>query len=649
MTTEEINIKATFTDEISARIQGALDTFVEFGASQDQVATAFERINKSSKIGMRGIAQTSNALRKLVDETEDADLAMRGLEKSFEVAEAAGIKLEDAAADVGRALKGQTDILQKFDERAKAAAKAIDGITDPALRAKAIMRELNAATLRQNSLLAKLSNQFKFAAAVAPNLTRSLKAIALGFTGVTAAVSAFTVKSVKAYVDGSAAMKKKTDALSKSFKSLQFAFGNIVAEAIGLGDGFNKTKKEFDDLSKLLVKNRVPIAQSLRDIALASVYTAEVITMPIKGIMLFFAAINDVITEVIKTIMIIPELLLKAFAGFAKLQGKIKTKLGFEVTPAELKNIEIASAQMKQLAATRKGIEPFEKTTALTNSFIKAGEVIDKFKDLLKTPVKAFDLEKQVKKKTAGPTKTPVSPTAAELLAFGPSAAELGGTFMQTMQGIKTEEEELAQVIDVVNANLETQATRFASLGEVGNQVESSVDRIGKAVEGSGKILDDFTTKLTSQMVGALDGFVFALAKGGDAMKDFGKGLLMAFGDLTSQIGQALVLLSLGVGKIGTGDFTGALGIGLGLIAFGAALKGFASRTSGAGVTAEGGDGSTARALERFGRRLFERDDPSAGREVVINIDGRQMRGFVLDSVNNAVRARQVPALRRAT
>ncbi len=649
MTTEEINIKATFTDEISAKIQGALDTFVEFGASQDQVATAFERINKSSKVGMRGIAQTSNALRKLVDETEDADLAMRGLEKSFEVAEAAGIKLEDAAADVGRALKGQTDILQKFDERAKAAAKAIDGITDPALRAKAIMRELNAATLRQNGLLAKLSNQFKLATAIEPNLTRSLKAVALGFTGITAAVSAFTVKSVKAYVDGSAAMKKKTDSLSKSFKSLQVAFGNVAAEAIGLGEGFENTKKEVDDLSKLVVKNRVPIAQSLRDIALAAVYAGEAITMPIKGIMLFLAFIDDVITEIIKGISLIPELLLKAFAGFAKLQGKIKTKLGFDVTPAELENIEKATAAMKQLAATRKRIDPFAKSTELTNAFNAGGEVIDKFKDLLKTKVSPFDLEKQVKKKTAGPTKTPIDPTAAELLAFGPSAAELGGTFMQTMQGIKTEEEELAQVIDVVNANLETQSTRFASLGEVGKQVESSVEGIGKAVEGSGKILDDFTTKVASQMVGALDGFVFALAKGGDAMKDFGKGLLMAFGDLTSQIGQALVLLSLGVGKVGTGDFTGALGIGLGLIAFGAALKGFASRTSGGGVTAEGGDGSTARALERFGRRLFERDDPSAGREVVINIDGRQMRGFVLDSVNNAVRARQVPALRRAT
>lgn len=361
MTTEEINIKATFTDEISAKIQGALDTFVEFGASQDQVATAFERINKSSKVGMRGIAQTSNALRKLVDETEDADLAMRGLEKSFEVAEAAGIKLEDAAADVGRALKGQTDILQKFDERAKAAAKAIDGITDPALRAKAIMRELNAATLRQNGLLAKLSNQFKLATAIEPNLTRSLKAVALGFTGITAAVSAFTVKSVKAYVDGSAAMKKKTDSLSKSFKSLQVAFGNVAAEAIGLGEGFENTKKEVDDLSKLVVKNRVPIAQSLRDIALAAVYAGEAITMPIKGIMLFLAFIDDVITEIIKGISLIPELLLKAFAGFAKLQGKIKTKLGFDVTPAELENIEKATAAMKQLAATRKTNRPLRE------------------------------------------------------------------------------------------------------------------------------------------------------------------------------------------------------------------------------------------------------------------------------------------------
>ena len=638
MATEEINIRTTFTDEISTRIQGALDTFVEFGATQDQVADAFERINKTSKTGARGIAQTSNALRKLMDETEDASLAMQGLEKSFEVAKAAGIKLEDAAADVGRALKGQTDILNKFDDQAKAAATAIDGISDPALRARAILLQLNAATRRQNSLVGKLANQFKFAAAVAPNFAKGLKGIAVAFTGAGAAITAFATKSLKTYLDNASKIKKQNEKLSKSLKELEFVFGAIIAQAVGLGDGLGGAQSSVDGLIETLRKNRVPIAQALRDIGLIALEVANAISLPFRGIRLLIAGIEDAVIGTTRALDGFSIFLVSNIKQMLKLIDVAMVAIGkpekfakdIERIEANLERGRARIAEMRgKPGALDKVLEDEEKIKAARKRLTEDIPEIEFFKIGKPTD-------------TAGPKKLDETPTAAEALELAP----VRDADMPSLLRELTTEEGLGARARQRIAEMSTDTKSLTDLMLGGKQ---ATEELGDAIEGTGAIADQFAQESVKMMVGALDGFVFALAKGGDSMKDFGKGLLRAFGDLTSQIGQALILLSLGVSRVGTGDFSGALGIGIALVSFGAALRGFASRTTGGGATVEGADGSTARALERFGRRLFEREDPTAGREVVINIDGRQMRGFVVDSVNNAVRARQVPALRRST
>jgi len=49
-------IEETFSDEVSARIQNALDTMVEFGASTKEVEKATRLLNKTQKDGIRGTA-----------------------------------------------------------------------------------------------------------------------------------------------------------------------------------------------------------------------------------------------------------------------------------------------------------------------------------------------------------------------------------------------------------------------------------------------------------------------------------------------------------------------------------------------------------------------------------------------------------------
>lgn len=135
------------------------------------------------------------------------------------------------------------------------------------------------------------------------------------------------------------------------------------------------------------------------------------------------------------------------------------------------------------------------------------------------------------------------------------------------------------------------------------------------------------------------------LAAGQNVLANFGVFLLKSTGDLLGQMGQAFIMLGAGVSQIQTGLLSpGALiAIGVGMVALSGALKGFAARAEGAGGAGGTAAGGTAAALERFGRRIFERGDADQGREVTINIEGRSMRGYVLDVAADGARRGSVP------
>ena len=110
------------------------------------------------------------------------------------------------------------------------------------------------------------------------------------------------------------------------------------------------------------------------------------------------------------------------------------------------------------------------------------------------------------------------------------------------------------------------------------------------------------------------------------------------------QMGQSFIMLGAGFDSIKTGIMSpGALiAIGVGMVALSGSLKGFAKRSEGSqGGGASGG--GTAAALERFGRQIFSREGTDQGREVTINIEGRSMRGYVLDVAADGARRGSVP------
>ncbi|NBT52081.1 MAG: hypothetical protein EBT12_11115 [Marivivens sp.] len=146
-------IEETFSDEVSARIQNALDTMVEFGASIEDLERATRRLNKTQKDGLRGTAQQANALRTLVDESENAEFAIRNMEKATKIATQTGLKLEDAGRQLGMAFRGDATILRNFDQIARQAADSIEKMNNPALSAgfRAISASFKTASREQTS------------------------------------------------------------------------------------------------------------------------------------------------------------------------------------------------------------------------------------------------------------------------------------------------------------------------------------------------------------------------------------------------------------------------------------------------------------------------------------------------------------------
>ena len=151
-------VAGAVTDEIKARVDGAISTFVEFGASQDQVAKGFALLGSASESGSHGVAQTSKALTALIDETEDADLALKNVSKALDLAAATGMKAEDAARTLGQTLSGKTSKVmtalvgetEDADLALKNVSKAFDLAAATGMKAEDAGRALGSDPVREH-------------------------------------------------------------------------------------------------------------------------------------------------------------------------------------------------------------------------------------------------------------------------------------------------------------------------------------------------------------------------------------------------------------------------------------------------------------------------------------------------------------------
>jgi hypothetical protein len=631
------------TDEITSRVDNAISTMVEFGATGQQVEKGFQLLNKAAKTTGTSVAQASNVLRTLVDETEDADKALANVSKGMALAASTGMKFEDAGRELGKALKGDVAVLNQFDARAKAAAARLEGITDPALRAKLVMQQLNKAMARQNSILAKVSNGFKGFAATQPGITKLFKAFGLSVAGASAALIGFSTKAVGSYLAGSAKMRKATAKGKKTIEDLTFQIGGLITKALGIDKALTSGGKGLDNFKKVFDKNRLALAKGIRAVGQVAFKVGKAITFVVGGLVQGVALAIDLVNGFVKKVQAPVGAMFEFISGLMSDINFLATELGFSA-PFTAKVIGDVLATAKSLRREAEGDVSFALTEAAVEGVKAMDALIDSFEDALglQDKLTKADVSRQAigKKTKAGAAGKKKQADALPLLMAAGDAGLGAGDVIGSLA-----HEEFAGPAEALIPAEARAGDAFAGLsGDIDLAVNSMDLFNSKAVDATG-ILQDLRSGGMDFLSDGISGMAEAFVAGGDAMSAFGRGLIEQLADLSISAGKAFVLLGAGVDAIEAGTLGGgtAVAIGVGLLALGGALKGFASSMGGGGGGGDGGQ--TAAALDRFGRRLFETADTGEGRTVNISIDGRQMRGYVLDTMQDGVSRSQVPAL----
>ena len=623
------SINDTFSNEVRARIQNALDTMVEFGATIDDVEAASKKLNKAQMTGVRGQAQQANVLRTLADESENAEFALANMGRATDIATKAGIKLEDAGRQLGMAFRGDATILKNFDEQAKRAAAAIEKINNPAKRQKLIMEELAAAQRRVGGSLSKLQDSFAAADAKLSAVGLSVKKLAVGFAGLgvaaLAAGFAFLTKAVEDYREGNQLAIESTAALTMSLDRASDKVGKAVNDFFAL------------DLIMLELSKSIDEGTS----------AGNLFGKELAGVALVIAGLNALFKK-----------LDKAIIGVTK-----QTEIG---TAAQLSYVDIMQITIGLLSkATRETrryeISQHNARLAARRRREEEAIALDKEdkqneKNLKAANKAAMAAEKAIQAQAAksstprrrggGGGRARAAKPLEDFTTFGPTSAELGGTFRQTIDsltgdgGIGAAGEAFTKFQDALNKAM-------PSLDGIGEKLRQQIDLTRQMKEGyrdAGSALTQFANGGVTLASNSVSMLFDNLASGQSVLANFGTFLLQSMGDLLGQMGQSFIMLGAGVAQIQTGLLSpGALiAIGVGMVALSGALKGFAARSQ-AGGSANSAGGGTAQALERFGQRLFDRGDADQGREMTINIEGRSMRGFMLDVAADGARRGSVP------
>ncbi len=606
MVLERIDVEVAFKDEISSRLDNVLSTMIEFGATTEQVAQAQKLLSMANKTGAQGIAQMSNALRTMVDESEDADKAMRSLALATDVASAAGLKMEDAGRELGKMFKGDTAILRKFDAEAKRVADAIDKIVDPAERAAAAERELGRAMQRQ----ARGTNRFVKAMRQADvSLSRfglSVAAVGQGLAALGTAYVGLVSLSIKKYIESNEDAKASADALSDSIDRSLALIGEGAVAAHGGMTEFSLWGDAIEGVTEdLLILDRNMARQQ-------GMYGSMAITVA---------------------------RLASEYLGLSRAQERHNRAQRDALAKGG------GGVLAEGIGDTLKDIT--KSTTEFTKGLIKGAQKTKELFDFLDESEK-FDIESEKRSVARDKRNAAAKKRGSGGGRRAKAAAPIGGPadleeFGRRMNQAVFEMEQLEPA-----AALATEASGLLAVGlpkvqAALEQLKIEFAAVNALAKASDKVWTDLAKGGISLAFESVSGMTQALLEGGDAMQAFGAGLLASMGDLLNQAGMAFVLLGTGMQEIHLGITSpaGLIAIGVGMLALGGALKAASTHAQPGGGGGDGG--KTAQALQRFGRQLFDRQMGQESREVMINIEGRQMRGYVLDVASDGLRTGSIP------
>ena len=650
MVMERLEVEATFKDELTARLDNALSTMVEFGATTEQITRAQEKLFSASKDGKTIIAQQANVLRTLADETEDAEVAMSSMAQAFELAAVTGEKAEDAGRKLGRLLKGDTSVLRAFDAQARRVADAIDKMADPAERASAAQRELTRAMRRQKAASSGLIGATRKLDVSLAKVGLSTRNVAAATAAVAAAMGAASAKALNAYIQDHAALSHQAQQLAKDNDALERSVGRLVSTLVDADAQMDLMSTRVKGLTALVnsLAKRFEEANASQDSMLTSLLK---INLGHLDMLSNISALNVAMDPDGPIIGFFDELV-RVQGTLDNQRGSRFADMATEIThyheiaraaraaaAAEADRVGDAAAAAKlrkdQLASGQISVDPM---TGAETQFAGPAPFSGAFNPGGRgggrrggggggrkgpRPGSFAAIEADARARSIGPAD--LSEFSAGISAslnrdqMAPLSAQAGTASAALAQGLPALRENLALTKTAIR-EMQSEAAKV-------DAVFTDLANGGIALAGS-----------------AISGLAETLAAGEASLASFGRALLSSLGDLITQAGQAFLLLGAGVENIKTGITSPAalIAIGVGMLALGGALKGFAARGQDSGGRAGGG---TAQALERFGRRLFDREVGQESREVTINIEGRSMRGFVLDVAADGARRGQISPL----
>lgn len=328
----EVNDGALFAKETRSRMENALSTMVEFGATQAQVEQGQAKITQTSqKMGVTH-AVAAKALEKLVDESENADVAMGALEDTLRVQAITGGKVEDVAKEMGAAFQGDTKILQRFDGQAKRAAKAIDEVNDPAKRAELIQKELTAALRRQTGVMGSVRRSYQSMRAQLSTLGPAFGVVKGAVLAVAGTIGGALVKSVKTYLGHSKTMSRQQKALSEAFHQFSGRVGSVVSQSIQLDKVMERLTQELNNQRTAAESNSSALGNVARFFAKLAIGAANLVGSIGFGVAMLVTFIVDGVTKMVKGA-------LGGIAELAREVGQLLHDQGF-LDPGTLKTLE---------------------------------------------------------------------------------------------------------------------------------------------------------------------------------------------------------------------------------------------------------------------------------------------------------------------
>lgn len=678
MVAESLVVEAIFKDQLTGGAKLAAESIAEFGGSADQTAAAIARLDAvAGKTGKGGLALTANALRTLADESEDADGALKNLDLALKLAERQMLKTEDAGRLLGRVMRGDVSALKELSPAAAKAADAIGKIPNASERARlgmeVVRREARGVVSDGDGIGAVFGRADASLARF--GITGLSTASVLG--GVATAAGAATVAVGKLTFDAMMKFQQSTDQgrvrlerFNNELARLETTVGRAASEATSFDSVIETNTARAKALTDTYTESEYVIDNFAGGIADLGV-TLFAIINPLKLVALAGYGAVSAFDALIGTEEALADVTRQAVGP----AGDIGSAIGSAVGPTDAMASSAGTLGQAlsflgdDLRLTSIDAQNFATSMAAAASYLgNDGRPLPIGPNMADGTFVKEAPKKRGSGAGGGARKLPGEGTSLTLPARMDNVTTmdtvdalsgLGGaaSFFEAKAVRPTFEADMRARDREFAADEEKAARRAERMKEKREddaRIKKMNDDLAKSTE---KLQDEYTALQTigtgamDALVGSTFDLVDALATSEMKLKDVGGYIGGTFSTILSDMGEELAMHAIKQGAIyaafgeamtalAAGSPGAAIVAGLALMAVGTAGKAFFSKKGGGGG-ARGADNRAAGAVERLGRGILGRADEAA-RPVYLSIEGRTVRGYMTDVMDDAMRRGQV-------